>query len=95
MDTYEYLVEHLKPYHKALALWVYGGIGGEGNPETQWAKYIITYKNSSDKCDIYTVEDYIARIEKYGKIINLGTIFQWTHASKGKNKSIQLKSQVI
>ncbi len=94
-ETLEYLIEHLKPYHKDLALWVYGGIGGYGNPDTQWAKYIITYKNDTSECDIYSVEDYIQKVEENKPLVHLETIFEWTFASGEKGKSIQLKSWVI
>ncbi|WP_028043467.1 MspI family type II restriction endonuclease [Candidatus Stoquefichus massiliensis] len=91
----DYLSQALIPYNRMLELWVYGGINGYGNPNIQWAKYIITYKNNTDQCEMYSINEYIDIINSQNIKGHFNTIFKWTYASGAKGKSIQLKSKVL
>ncbi|MBO8138243.1 MAG: MspI family type II restriction endonuclease [Desulfotomaculum sp.] len=89
-----YLERELPKYNKKLAKWVYGGIGGDGNPDTQWAYYMIVYQNETLEFRIYKLEEYIEDILKV-KGGHFGTPFKWTYPSGGKGKRIQLKGVVL
>lgn len=82
-------------YREKLERWVLGGEGGEGDPETQWANYIIAVDEDSDRYSIKTLEEYIAEYDKQGVSGQFGTPFQWTYPSGGKGKRIQLKGKLI
>lgn len=88
-----YLANNLPYYNKKLAYWVLGGIGGEGNPDIHWAKYIITYKNETCEFKVHNLEKYVDEILKVKG--HFGTPFTWTYASGCKGKSIQLKSKIL
>ena len=99
-EDIEILTKHMKKNVRTLAEWVISGLHGEYNSRDQIAKYMITYKEEKDPnstFDIYTVDEYVDRIldPKYIEKGMFGTPFQWTYASKGKGKSIQLKMPVI
>ena len=85
------LANRLVPYQRKLARWVVAGIGGEGEPELQWASHIILLNEKTNTYTIETVEDYVERICNTGEG-QLGTPFQWTYPSGGKGKRIQLKT---
>lgn len=87
------LENELKKYIKPLALWVIGGIGGGGNPDTQWAKYIVSYQTTQNEFNVHPIEEYCDMICK--KSVMFGTPFNWTYASKSKGKNIQLKAPVV
>lgn len=89
------LASQLKKYSDSLSRWVIGGIGGEGDPNTQWAEYIITLHEGSEEYTIYTVEEYMRECESRGIIGQLSTMFRWTYPSGGKGKRIQLKGKVL
>lgn len=89
----EYLEKELPRYNKELSLWVYGGVGGDGDPATQWANYIITFVNETAELKIYKLEDYIQRILTVEG--HFGTPFRWTYPSGGKGERIQLKGKII
>jgi len=89
------LTKELEPYVDKLALWVFGGKYGDGNPTTQWADYFITYKNDTDEYSIHTILDYYTALKSKGVQGHFGTIFSWTYASKQRGKSIQLKTTII
>lgn len=95
-DEQRELAEELKPIMKRFCMWAFGGIGGEGNPKTQWANWIAVFKDDEDldDFDFYSIEDYVAKQIKEVKG-NFGTPFHWTYASGAKGKSIQLKAKVI
>lgn len=76
------LQERLRPYNKRLALWVLGGVGGGGNPNRQWANFILTYDNSDDTVRIHTLEEYYEILISNGTRGNFGTSFSWTYPSK-------------
>lgn len=89
------LTEELNQYTKKLALWVFGGVGGEGDPNTHWAKYLLTYKNDSGEYSIHTIEEYYQILLNNNIKGQFGTVFSWTYASGQKGKSIQLKSKIL
>lgn len=88
------LTEKLSAYKYELCKWVIAGIGGEGNPDLQWAKYIIIVDDNTNEYRIRTVDEYISEIVDHVKG-QLGTPFQWTYPSGGKGKRIQLKCKLI
>lgn len=90
----QYLEREMPKYNRKLALWVYGGVGGDGNPKTQWADYIITYQNETSEFKIHKLDKYIDNILKINDG-HFGTPFRWTYPSGGKGKRIQLKGKII
>lgn len=89
----ERFTEILRPYGRKLCEWVLSGVGGTGNPDTQFANYIVTYRPQDNRFAIHTVRDYIDEIML--KPRNFGTPFAWTFASGQRGKSIQLKMPVL
>lgn len=89
------LTTYIKPYRKELAYWVFGGIGGEGNPEKQWANYLLTLNNESNEISLYSIKDYYNKLIDIGITGHFGTVFSWTFASGQKGKSIQLKTKLL
>lgn len=94
-ENLEKLENILVPLNQKLSLWVLGGIGGQGNPEKQWAQYILTYDGNTNNISIHSVYDYIEKLNNTNNKRNFGTLFQWTFASKRKGESIQLKMKII
>jgi hypothetical protein len=94
-DNTNALTEELKNKGMRLALWVLGGQDGSGDRETQWAKYILTYKEHTGEYEIQTIYDYYRKLKSSDTQGNFGTVFRWTYANKQKGKSIQLKSRII
>ena len=88
------LTEILSVYKYDLCKWVIAGIGGEGEPDLQWAKYIIIVDDNTNEYRIRTVDEYISEIMDHVKG-QLGTPFQWTYPSGGQGKRIQLKCKLI
>jgi hypothetical protein len=89
------LEQALKPYNKKLALWVLGGIGGEGIPEKHWASHLLTYDNNSGNFAIHSIHDYYELLAKNRIVGHFGTFFSWTYASGPRGKSIQLKCKIV
>lgn len=89
------LSERMKLYSDKLAEWVIGGIGGEGDKNTQWAEYIITLDENNNSYSIHTVEEYINECKEQGVKGHFGTLFRWTYPSGGKGKRIQLKGKML
>ena len=87
------LEEVIKPYNLRLTEWVIGGFHGGGDPNTQWAKYLIVYTGSDETVKVIKTEDYCKNIIS-GDPGNFGTPFKWTYPSKKKGKSIQLKTKI-
>jgi len=85
----------LKPHLKRLALWALGGIGGIGNPDTQWAQYILTYDNNTETTHIHTIEEYYQKLLDSNVSGHFGTVFQWTYPSKQRGKNIQFKVKTL
>lgn len=92
-DAATELTDALKPYLKQLVLWAIGGIGGDGDPETQWAQYIISHQTTKDIFSVHDVQEYYEIVKN--KINMFGTPMQWTYASKSKGKNIQLKAPIV
>ena len=82
-------------YLDKLNLWVIGGNGGDGNPSTQWAKYLLCYNNNSNVTSFISVNEYLDLLKKNNVKGNFGTFFHWTYPSKRKGKRIQLKAKII
>lgn len=76
-------------------MWVLGGVGGGGNPNRQWANFILTYDNSDDTVRIHTLEEYYEILISNGTRGNFGTSFSWTYPSKKRGQSIQLKCKIL
>lgn len=91
----EELERRLSAYKDRLAKWVLGGIGGEGNPNIQWASHIITVNEIANTYSIRTIDEYIEECKKQDVGGQLGTPFQWTYPSGGLGKRIQLKGKVL
>lgn len=89
------LTQALENYNAKLVMWVLGGVYGEGNPETQWAKYLLAYDNADGTFNIHTIDEYHQKLKDEGITGHFGTVFSWTFASGQKGKSIQLKCKVI
>lgn len=88
------LAEELEPYNKKLALWALGGIGGLGNPEKQWANYILIYNNNDKSISIHTLNNYYDLLIKSNVKGAFGTLFGWTYqGTRGKN--IQLTCKIL
>ena len=79
------LTEILSVYKYDLCRWVIAGIGGEGEPDLQWARYIIIVDDNTNEYRIRTVDEYISDIMDHVKG-QLGTPFQWTYPSGGKRE---------
>ena len=88
------LEKRLSLYLDKLSRWVLGGVGGEGNPKTQWASHIITVNENSNSYGIYSIDDYIVECSENKVEGQFGTPFQWTYPSGGLGKRIQLKMKV-
>lgn len=94
-ENQEELTEMLAPYAEKLALWALGGQGGDGNPKTQNAGFILTYDNNDGSSAISSVEDYYHHLVDKGISGHFGTPFSWTYPSKRKGQDIQLKCRII
>lgn len=95
VDNISRLTQELIPYNEKLALWALGGIGGDGNPEIQIAKYILIYDNNDNSSSIRSVEEYYKHLINDGITGHFGTLFSWTYPSKRKGQDIQLKCKII
>ena len=94
-EAIEGLTNRMGIYCDKLIRWVMGGVGGEGDPETQWAKYIIALDENTGIYSIKTIDEYITEYEKPEMMGQFGTPFQWTYPSGGKGKRIQLKGTIL
>lgn len=92
--SFEALSRRLSVYNEKLNKWVLGGIGGQGDPETQWTQNIITYNENTSSFKIESIDDYVESLERKGMTGNFGTLFRWTYPSGGLGKRIQLKMKV-
>ena len=92
--SFEALSRRLSAYNEKLNKWVLGGIGGQGDPETQWAHNIITYNENTSSFKVESIDDYVESLERKGMTGNFGTLFRWTYPSGGLGKRIQLKMKV-
>jgi len=94
-ENQEELTTELAPYVEKLSLWVLGGKGGDGDPETQNAEFILTYDNNDGSSTINRVEKYYRHLVDEGVNGHFGTPFSWTYPSKRKGQDIQLKCKII
>lgn len=87
------LEEKLQPLLLSLCQWAMGGVGGEGDPEKQWARYILAYDNNTENCSIHDLNDYCMQLLQDCSR-SFGTPFSWTYqGTRGTN--IQLKAPVF
>lgn len=89
------LAERMETYSDLLSKWVIGGVGGEGDEHTQWARYIITLSENDNTYSIHSVDEYIEECKSHGVEGQFGTLFKWTYPSGGKGKRIQLKGKML
>ena len=89
------LEKSIAPYVAELSMWALGGQNGDGNPDTQWANYILTYDNNEGDISIHKIADYCELLAAFEKPIHFGTPFSWTYPSKRRGKSIQLKCKIL
>lgn len=83
----------LAPHLKELCKWALAGIGGEGDPATQWVDYILTYNSNNETISIHSIEDYCTLLLS-DTPRSFGTPFSWTYqGNRGTN--IQLKVPII
>lgn len=72
-----------------------GGIGGAGDPTSQWASHILTYNNNNSIITCEDIESYIEKLKNNNIQGHFGTLFSWTYPSKNHGKKIQLKCKII
>jgi hypothetical protein len=89
------LTEKLRPYREQLAYWALGGVGGGGDCETQWARFILCYDNNDDTATVHSLATYCDTLLHGGYSGNFGTPFSWTLASGQRGKTIQLKCPIL
>ncbi len=83
------LENELQPHLLALCQWALGGVGGDGDPATQWAKHILVYDNNNESVAIHSIDDYCQRL-LLDCTRAFKTPFSWTYqGTRGTN--IQLK----
>lgn len=88
----EILQNEIKKYILRLCQWAIGGIGGDGNPKTQWARYLMIYDNNLESVSIHKTDDYCEVLARDCSK-TFGTPFSWTYqGTRGTN--IQLKCQI-
>lgn len=92
-ENCQYLEDNIQPYIVPLTQWVIGGYNGGGDPDTQWARFLIIHNGSDETARVVKTEDYCNEIinDDPG---NFGTPFKWTYPSKKKGKKIQLKTRI-
>ena len=87
------LENKLQPLIFDLCRWALSGIGGEGNPETQWANFILAYDNNTESFAIHTTDDYCITLAN-DSTRTFHTPFSWTYqGTRGTN--IQLKCPIF
>ena len=89
------LETRLSLYKEKLSKWVYAGIGGEGDPKTQWVSHMITFNEKNHEYSIRSVDEYLKACMDQEEQGQLGTMFKWTYPSGKKGKRIQLKGKMI
>lgn len=87
------LENKLQPLILDLCRWALGGIGGEGNPETQWANYILAYDNNTESIAIHTTDEYCTILAR-DNTRTFHTPFSWSYqGTRGTN--IQLRCPIF
>jgi hypothetical protein len=92
--SFEALSRRLSAYNDKLNKWVLGGIGGQGDPNIQWAQNIISYNDKTSSFSIMSIDEYVEALKERGISGNFGTLYRWTYPSGGQGKRIQLKMKV-
>lgn len=93
-SSVETMACRMMAYNERLNKWVLGGNGGSGDPNTQWAQYLVTYNENTSEIKISSIDEYIEAARKRGYSGNFGTMFKWTYPSGGLGKKIQLKMRI-
>ncbi len=93
-ENCEALTGEIAPYVDKLSFWALGGQGGDGDPETQWADYILTYDNNDNSAAIHKLSHYCERLAASVEG-NFKTPFSWTYPSKRRGESITLKCKIL
>lgn len=88
------LSELMAPYAEKLTRWVLGGDGGPGDPMTQHARFVATFRPADNVFSIHSVDDY-TKVLMSRPLQNFMTPFHWTYASGQRQKSIQLKMPIF
>ena len=94
----ETLKRLLAPYVDRLCEWVITGKHGEcDQPQIQCANYVLSFDKEKFICNMYTADDYIAKIKSNSKdnTANIGTPFTWTYPSKKRGKAMVLKMPML
>ena len=89
------LEQEIHPHIMKLCEWAIAGIGGEGDPETQWANYILIYDNNNESYHINTTRDYCSLLANLPRRPHAGfnTPFTWSYqGTRGTN--IQLSCRI-
>jgi len=94
-ENCEALTKALDPYAKKLFMWVLGGIGGEGDPNVQWANYLLVYSNTDGAIKFHSINEYYEILMSSKLTGNFGTPFSWTYPSGRRGKDIQLKCRIL
>ena len=87
MDTADadLLQKEIQPHILDLCKWALGGVGGEGNPDTQWAKYILVYDNTNERITMHTIDDYSQKLAN-DSTRAFNTPFSWSYqGTRGTN----------
>ena len=87
------LEDKIKPLIPQLCQWAIGGVGGEGDPNVQWAHYIIAYDDNTQEIVLHTTDEYCKKLAEQ-KAKSFYTPFSWTYqGNRGTN--IQLKCAIF
>ena len=87
------LEDKLQPLIPQLCQWAIGGVGGEGDPNVQWAQYIIAYDDNTQEIVLHTTAEYCKKLVAQ-KAKAFRTPFSWTYqGDRGTN--IQLKCSIF
>ena len=87
------LETEIQPYINALCEWAIAGIGGEGDPETQWAKYILIYDNIDETFSLHSTNEY-CKLLANDCTRTFNTPFSWTYQGE-RGTNIQLKCPIV
>ncbi len=82
------LETEIQPHISALCKWAIGGVGGEGNSDTQWANYILVYDNNDETITMHTTYEYCQRLSQVSTRA-FNTPFNWSYQGT-RGRSIQL-----
>lgn len=92
-DEIQELTDELAPMMKTFCRFIIGGVGGPGDPNKHWAKYVMVCRDDPDDFKFYTLDEYIDELLSKPRK-HFGTPFSWTYASGSKGNDIQFKVDV-